>query len=225
MFFKQIGTQLSIGSALLMIGSAIAIGFIMSLLYRFTHRREGHSAQFMITLIMLPTVIALIIMLIGNNIARAFSLAGAFSLIRYRSTPGNPRDLTFVLLSLAIGVACGIGYVGYAIVFALVLSALLLLLEAVKFGSRGSKNMTLTVAIPESINYEGILDDVLSEMTDASSLIKIRTTDFGTMFELKYSIRLKANISSKQFIDEIRTKNGNMNVTLTLAPTDVNEIW
>ena len=223
--FNKIGTELNFQSAAIIVGCAILMGAVIALIYRFTHRNEGFSSQFMVTLVMVPTVISLIIMLIGSNLATAFSIAGVFSLIRYRSTPGNPKDLTYVLMAVGIGVACGTGYVGYGAFFVVVVGLLMIVLDAVHFGSHDNGAFNLRVTIPESINYDGLFDEVMKECTSSFKLRGVMTTNFGTLYEMRYTVKLKKGVSTRDFMDKIRALNGNLDVIMTLAPTEKAEQW
>jgi uncharacterized membrane protein YhiD involved in acid resistance len=163
-----------------------------------------------------PTVIAIIILLIGSNVARAFSLAGAFSIIRFRSAPGDPKDIAYVLFTMAAGLSCGVGYFGYAILFTVFLCSLMFILNMLNFGVKKSSHKTLKITIPEDLDYEGAFDDVFDEFTKAYELKKVRTTDLGSLYELAYIITMDNQVNQKDFIDALRCRNGNLNITLSM---------
>lgn len=210
------GDTLTLVPMLQALGTALILGLVISLVYIRTHKEEGYSAGFTITLIMLPAIIAIIIMLIGNNIARAFSLAGAFSLIRFRSAPGDPKDIAYVFFTLAVGLACGMGYLAYGAIFVVVLCLVMVLLQSFNFGKLRSSCMQLKITIPEDLNFQGLFDDILERYTNSWSLKRVKTADFGTIFEVVYIINLKSADEQKQFIDELRCRNGNLNISLTM---------
>lgn len=210
-------TTLSFGSAVIIILSALAFGLVISLVYMATHKKEAYAPGFIITLIMLPAIIAMIIYLIGNNVARAFSLAGAFSLIRFRSAPGNAKDITYVFFTLGVGLACGMGYIAYAAIFAAIMCLVMVVLMKLRFGNRNDSGMVLKIVIPEHMDYDGVFDPVLEAFTSNHKLLKVKTTEFGALFELTYAITMKTAQSSKQFIDQLRCLNGNMNVSLMVS--------
>ena len=139
------GESFTLLNALIIITSSIVLGLIISFAYMRTHKREGYSPSFTVTLIMLPVIISIIILLVGNNVARAFSLAGAFSIIRFRSAPGDPKDITYVFFTLAVGLTCGMGYIGYAFIFTIVLCALTIVLDAIKFAMPKTKTSKLKI--------------------------------------------------------------------------------
>ncbi len=210
------GDTLTLPGVLLALGLSLVLGLVVSLVYIATHRAEGYSAGFTVTLIMLPAIISIIIMLIGNNVARAFSLAGAFSLIRFRSAPGDPKDIAYVFFSMAVGLACGMGYLLYGIIFVVVLCIVMVVLHFSHFARPQSSVMQLKIIIPEDLNYMGLFDDILERYTTSWSLKRVKTADFGTIFEIAYIINMRNPDEQKHFIDELRCRNGNLNVSLTL---------
>lgn len=213
--------SLSLSGMLAAVGMALILGLIISLVYRNTHRQEGYSTSFLITLIMLPAIISIIILLIGNNVARAFSLAGAFSLVRFRSAPGDPKDIAYVFFTLAVGLACGMGYLAYGTIFALILSLVMIVLHYTGFGKVKSEAMQLKITIPENLNFQGLYDDILSKYAETWKQKQVKTTDFGTLFQVVYLITLKSGVNQKQFLDELRCRNGNQNISLTLRENEM----
>lgn len=204
---------------LLCVGFAFFIGFLISLVYMFTHRKEGYSQSYVFTMVMLPTVISLILLLI-NTVAGALSLAGAFALVRFRSVPGDPKDISYIFYAMAAGVACGIGYIGYAIVFFVVIGIFMCILSELNFGANKKDSMTLKITIPENLDYKGLFDPVLKRYTSFFKLRRVRTSNFGTLFELVYSVDVPVNVDQKKFIDELRALNGNMNINLIMFRYD-----
>ena len=213
------GESFTLTNSLLVIGTSIILGILISLVYMKTNKESSINSGFSTTLIMLPVIISIIILLVGNNVARAFSLAGAFSIIRFRSAPGDPKDIAYIFFTLAIGLTCGMGYVTYAVLFTLILSAVMIGLHITKFTEPKNKIMQLKITVPEDLNYEGVFEEVL----DNYNIERVRTRDFGSLFELTYTINLKPEINQKSFIDELRCRNGNLNITLTLSNSTYGE--
>lgn len=207
---------LNLGTALAVIFSSLLLGLLVSVVYIKNQREQGYSGTFAVTLIMLPAIIALIIMLVGNNVARAFSLAGAFSLIRFRSAPGDPKDIAYIFFTLAVGLACGMGYIGYGALFAVILCSVISVLNLLKFAGNQPVPMRLKVLVPENLNYQGLFDDIFAEYTTDQRLLRVKTTDFGSLFEMIYDIKLKDGVDQKQFIDRLRTRNGNLSIALNI---------
>lgn len=214
------GGSFTFTNSLMIIGISIILGLVIGLLYMRVNKKEGYSTGFTFTLVILPIIISTIILLVGNNVARAFSLAGAFSIIRFRSAPGNPKDITYIFFTLAVGLACGMGYISYAAMFTAIISLFILALDAINFAVPKSQVMQLKLTIPEDLNYEGAFDDILRNYLDSYKLRKVKTRDFGSLFELNYVVNFKSGVSHKKFIDELRSRNGNLNIALTLAGYD-----
>lgn len=209
--------ELTLTHALLTLFIAIALGAIISLTYMKT--QAAYAQNFALTMIVLPVIVAIIILLIGSNIARAFSLAGAFSIIRFRSAPGDPKDIAFVLFTMAAGLACGVGSFGYAALFTIVLCLLMFFLKAIKFGAKKATQKTLKVTIPENLGYEEAFEELFKKFDIGYELRKVRTTELGSLYELVYEITLGPSANQKQFLDAVRSRNGNLDVTLTMSPT------
>jgi hypothetical protein len=214
------GTDITITTVLAVTAAAIILGLIISQVYIKTNNNSGYNSGFATTLIMLPLIISIIILLVGNNVARAFSLAGAFSIIRFRSVPGEPRDISYVLFTLAIGLACGMGFIGYGVIFTIILCLLMVVLEKSKFTYHKNKKMQLRIMVPEDLNYEDAFDEILNKYTSSWSIENIKTKEFGAVFELTYLINLPEGANKKNFIDELRCRNGNLKISLTLSGFD-----
>ena len=213
-------SELALNTFLMATLSAVAAGFIISLIYLITNKKEGYSQSYVWTIIMLPPIVAIVIATIGNNVASSLSLAGAFTLVRFRSAPGDPKQIAYVFYATATGLICGLGYIGYAFIFLALIAAIIAILYKTKFGAPATSSMTLKISIPENLNYVGLFDNVLSKYSTDWRLKRAKTTEFGTLFELIYSIEMNNSANQKAFIDEIRTLNGNLNVTLVLYKYD-----
>jgi hypothetical protein len=212
---------ITLTSLLAALGVAFAVGLFISFVYIKTHANKTPSQSFALTLVLLPAVVTIIILLVGNNVARAFSLAGAFSIIRFRSAPGDAKDITFVLFSMAVGLASGMGFLLYSVVSGLSLCAVMVLLEVCKYGKSNSSAKTLKITIPENLDYQGAFDDIFQKYALKTSLLKVKTTELGSLYELTYSVVAKIDQSEKDFIDALRCRNGNLNITLVIdAPAN-----
>ncbi|MDE5584611.1 MAG: DUF4956 domain-containing protein [Ruminococcus sp.] len=207
------------GEFFLCIGVAVILGFFISLIYMATHKKEGYSQSYVFTMVMLPVIVAMILLLI-NTPAGALSLAGAFTLVRFRSVAGDPKDIAYIFFAMSAGTACGLGYIGFAIVFFLALGIILYLFSTFNFGACKSSHMTLKIAIPENLDYQGVFEPVLNKYTNFHRLRRVKTTNFGTLFELIYSVDVPDSTDQKKFIDELRTLNGNMTINLVLFRYD-----
>lgn len=209
------GESFTLLNALIVIGASVISGLLISLAYMYTHKREGYVSSFVVTLVMLPVIISIIILLVGNNVARAFSLAGAFSIIRFRSAPGDPKDISYIFFTLAVGLACGMGYIVYAGIFTVILCGVMIVIDLVRFGENKAEEMQLSITVPEDLNFQGIFDEILDKYSDSWKMRRVRTRDFGALFELTYKIVIKNTVDKKKFLDELRCRNGNLNISLT----------
>ena len=180
-----------------------------------THKSGVYSQGFVLTLVMMPIIISIIIMLVGSNIARAFSLAGAFSIIRFRSSMGDPKDVAYIFFTMAIGLAVGTGFLAYAVLFALLLCLIMFLLGKMNFGRKKNPPKLLKIMMPENMDYENTFDDIFEKYTKTYEKLKVRTADLGSLFEVWFEVSLKNDVSEKSMIDEIRCRNGNLTITVT----------
>lgn len=216
-----LGTSLSISKALILLGVATVLGLLIGFTYILTHRKSGYMQSFLVTLIMLPAIVTIIILLLQDNMLGAISLGGAFALIRFRTTLREPKDLAFIFFTIAVGLGCGMGYIAYAVVFGLFLCLVMLILDRINFGHSDENTVSIKVTVPENLNFQGLLDDIMAKYADSYVMKKVRTVDFGSLFELTYRVRLKNNVDQKAMIDEIRTRNGNLNVAVVLYEYDL----
>lgn len=199
---------------MLTLGVSFILGMLISITYMKTFTKNSHSQGLVLTLIMLPTIISIVILLVGSNVARAFSLAGVFSIIRFRSSMGDPKDIAYIFFAVAAGLACGAGLLGYAAIFTIILCVLMILLSLVNFGSPKGNTKVLKITIAEDMEFEGVFDDIFEKYTHKATIRKARTADLGTLYEVVFDVVMKKDVSEKQFIDELRVRNGNLNIIL-----------
>lgn len=206
---------ITLPTALITMVIAVALGGIIAFTY-YKVQEDSYQQSMAVTLLMLPVILSVIILFVGSNVARAFSLAGTLSIIRFRSAPGDPKDIGFIFFDIAAGLACGVGMYGYGAVFAIFLCIVILLAEKLNIFRKNELCKTLRITIPENLNYQDAFDDVLKKYTKKYSLTKIKTTDLGALFELYYNVKLKSDENEKEFLDELRCRNGNLNIILTV---------
>lgn len=205
---------IDIGPTLLIVLIGLVLGFAISGTYYLSTTKKNRSASFFISLVILPTIVAIVILLVGENVARAFSLAGIFTLVRFRSIPGDSKDITFVFLAMAVGLSIGLGYLTLGACVTVILGAVIVIVFKLRFGMPKQNEKSLKITIPEDLNYENAFDDLFEKYTDICEMIKVKTTNMGTLFELHYDVIMKASVSEKEFIDLIRCRNGNLNIQL-----------
>jgi hypothetical protein len=164
----------------------------------------------------LPAIVGVVILLIGGNLARAFSMAGIFTIVRFRSIPGDAKDISFVFLTMATGLAVGLGYLTLGVVVAVLISVVIILVSKAGVGLPKQKEKSLRITIPEDMNYQGIFDEVFSKYTSFCEMQKVKTSNMGTLFELTYDIILKDAALEKEFLDALRCRNGNLQIALSV---------
>ena len=209
-FSSIIENTITLRSFLICTAVSIVLGILTALVYMFKNRC---SQSFAVTLAVLPTIVEVVIMLVNGNIGAGVAVAGAFSLVRFRSAPGTAKEIGTIFLAMAIGLATGMGYVTLAFVLFVIIAVCMLVLNAVNFGGREDSLRTLKITIPENLDYDGVFDDLFEKYTYKAELEKVKTSNMGTLFDLQYTIALKSAEMPKEFLDEIRTRNGNLNIT------------
>ena len=204
-----IGTELTLSAFLICTAVSLVLSIGLALVSRF----RAHSTQsFAVTLAILPVVVQALIMLVNGNIGTGVAVAGAFSLVRFRSAPGTAREIGVLFLGMAIGLATGMGYVGLAALTFVIVSAALLALTALKFGQHDSGERILKITIPENLDYEGLFDDLFDQYTKPHTLVKVKPSNMGTLYELEYRVTLRSDSVPKAFLDALRCRNGNLNI-------------
>ena len=204
-----IAPVMSLSAFLICMLTAIVLGILTALVFMASSRHSGSWAQ---SLALLPPIVTLVIMMVNGNIGAGLAVAGTFALVRVRSVPGSAKEIAGLFMTVAIGLACGMGYVAYAGLFFVIMAVLVFTLGKLRFGEAGRAHRQLKIMIPENLDYEGLFDDLFEKYTVSHELVKVRTTNVGTLYELTYDIRLKSDQVSKEFIDEIRCRNGNLNI-------------
>ncbi len=189
---------------------SLAIGAYIA----FMSNLKGSTSKSMtITLALLPAIVQLVIMLVNGNIGAGIAVAGAFSLVRFRSQPGSGQDITNIFLAMAVGLATGMGYIGLGIVFAVIITVANLILKSINFGMAGTDVKTVKITVPESLDFEGIFDDIFTRYTKDAELIDVKTTGMGSLYKLTYNVTMRPGVSTKGMIDEMRIRNGNLEIS------------
>ena len=211
-----LGTEITLTSFLICTGVSLLLGIGIALVAGYRNRSTQSLA---ITLAILPAVVQAVIMLVNGSIGAGIAVAGAFSLVRFRSAPGSAREIAAIFLAMAIGLATGMGYVVLAVLLFVILAGVMLALTALRFGQRGDDARILKITIPEDLDYDGLFDDLFERYTTAHTLEKVKTTNMGTLYELRYRINLRQEPVPKAFLDELRCRNGNLNITCSREET------
>ena len=222
-FDSEFAYVISLTDFLLCLGAAILLGILLAVAYSF---RAGFTKSFVTSLALLPALVCVVIMMVNGNIGAGVAVAGAFSLVRFRSAPGTAREIAAVFLAMGIGLVCGMGYLAFAAVFTVIMGGLFALYNCIDIGFfRGmTVNKRLNITIPEDLDYTNVFDDIFKEYTTKCHLIKVKSTNMGSMFRLTYDIVLRDASKEKEFIDKLRTRNGNLEIMVAREETNTGEL-
>ena len=209
--FSTAEATISVQNFLICIVVGIVLGIIISITHKLTTKTTPH---FLVTLAILPVLVQVVILLINGNLGTSLAVAGAFSLIRFRSMPGNSKEIISVFWSMAIGLALGMGYVTLAVIITAIVAVLMFIFSKFTDKLSNGTERKLKIVIPENLDYEEVFEDVFKKYTNKVELIKTKTTNMGSMYELNYMISMKKDVKEKEFMDEIRVRNGNMLVMI-----------
>ena len=201
--------DLSTAGALGCLLASVICGLVIAFLYMF---RSSYTKSFVIGLVILPALVQVVITVVNGNLGAAVSVMGAFSLIRFRSLPGTSKDITFIFFAMAVGLANGMGFVYYSGAIVIMLALIYLLLVVSKFGDGNLKEKSLKVLIPETLDYMTVFDDIFEKYLNKVDLVRVKTEDLGSIFELSYLVSLKDPSQEKEFVDALRTRNGNLTI-------------
>ena len=186
--------------------------------------KNTYSKGFVVTLALLPAIVQVVIMMVNGNIGTGVAVAGAFSLVRFRSVPGNARDIVSIFFAMAVGLATGMGYLFYALLFLVIIGVVNVALLCSRFGDGKANVRTLKITVPENLDYEGLFDDLLQQYATSYTLEKVRTTNMGSLFELSYTVRLKGDMPPKAFLDALRCRNAHQNSAVSRPHTVKEEL-
>lgn len=204
---------ISVQDFLLCLGVSLALGLIMAAAYMF---KNEYTKSFLVTVSLLPAVVCVVIMMVNGNIGAGVAVAGAFSLVRFRSAPGSAKEIVTIFLAMGAGLIAGMGYLGFAALFTVIMCAMFLLCNAIAGNTRSEAvRKTIKITIPEDLDYSGAFDDIFEEYTKRSELVKVKTTNMGSMFRLTYNVTLLDAAKEKQMIDRIRERNGNLEIVVS----------
>ena len=201
----------SLSSILLCMGVALVLGFVVALIYMLT--TERYTKNFAITLVILPLLVGIVLLSVNGNLGTSIAVLGTFGLICFRSIPGTSKEISSIFFAMAIGVACAMGQIYYAILFTIVIAIVLVVLSKTSFGVPKPTSRHLKVMIPEDLDYTGVFEDIFSKYTKSHSLQQVKTVNLGSMYLLDYQLELRAPENEKKMIDEMRMRNGNLSIT------------
>ena len=223
LFDSDLVSVITVTDFLLCLGFSLVLGLIMAFSYMY---RTRYTKSFVVTLALLPAVVCVVIMLVNGNVGTGVAVAGAFSLVRFRSVPGTAKEICTLFLAMSAGLIAGMGYLGFSVLFTVVMCAMFSLYNRLDFGAKknAAAYKTFSITIPEDLDYSGIFDDVFAEYTVSHDLARVKSTNMGSMFKLTYNVVLRDVSREKEMIDKIRCRNGNLEITVSKQETTVAEL-
>lgn len=223
LFDSDMSAVIPIGDFLLCVGASLVIGLILAATHMYHSR---YTKSFVLTLSLLPAVACVVIMMVNGNVGAGVAVAGAFSLVRFRSAPGTAKEITMLFLAMGAGLIAGMGYLGYAFLFTVVMCAISLMYNRLDFGTRKNAACykTMNITIPEDLDYSQVFEDLLQEYTSTYELVRVKTTNMGSLFRLTYDLVLRDAAKEKELIDKLRCRNGNLEITVSRQETMVTEL-
>ncbi|MBR1861241.1 MAG: DUF4956 domain-containing protein [Lachnospiraceae bacterium] len=204
------------------VGVSMVIGVFLAWLYSI---RNKASKSFLISIAIMPAIVCVVIMMVNGNVGAGVAVAGAFSLVRFRSQPGSAREISTIFIAMGAGLIAGMGYLAYAAVFTIAMALIMTLLTFIRFkGSDDDMKKELRITIPEDLNYSDVFTDILDEYTSESELVSVKTSNMGSLFKLRYKVLLKDITKEKEFMDMLRTRNGNLEISMSNQEVIPNEL-
>ena len=196
---------------------SLALGAVIAWASGFKNRQ---SKGFSLSIMLIPVIVQMVIMLVSDNVGAGIAVMGTFSLVRFRSAPGSAREIVSIFLAMAAGMATAKGYLGVGIVFVAVISLILVLSNFVKIKDSDDLQRDLKITIPEDLNYAHEFDDLFGKYTKQAKLVNVKTTNMGSLYKLSYRVELKSEDSVQAFIDELRCRNGNLEIAVMIPPIE-----
>ena len=221
--FTTTASTVTAGTFLLCVACSLVLGLLLAAAYMF---RSRYTKSFVATVAMLPAVVCVVIMMVNGNIGAGVAVAGVFGLVRFRSVPGTAKEIGIIFLAMGAGLIAGMGYLGYAALFTIVMCAVMLLYNSLDFGTKKNAALykTLRVTIPEDLDYTNVFEDIFPQYVREWELNQVKTTNMGSLFRLTYDITLRDAGEEKALIDALRTRNGNLEITVSKQETTSTEL-
>lgn len=191
------------------------VSIILGIIIAYTHKKTSkYSKNFLVTLAILPALVETVMIMVNGNLGTSVAIVGAFSLVRFRSIPGTSKEILSVFFAMAIGLATGMGHIFFATIITIIISLSIILFSKLKIFDTKDEERILKITIPENLDYTNMFEDIFKKFTNESKLESVKTTNMGSLFELSYRIVFNKNINEKEFIDELRVRNGNLKIML-----------
>lgn len=200
---------------------SLILGLVIASVYMY---KSECTKSFAVTLVLMPVIVQMVIMLVNGNLGTGVAVAGAFSLVRFRSAPGSAKEISSIFLAMAVGLATGMGFLGTAAVFTIIAEAVWFVLVQTSFGEKKEEEKVLRITIPESLDYTSVFDDIFAQYLTKCELVQVKTTNMGSLFKLEYRITFRAEGEEKKMIDQLRCRNGNLEILCSCAQTGREEL-
>ncbi|MDO4747968.1 MAG: DUF4956 domain-containing protein [Eubacteriales bacterium] len=222
-FDTDLTSVISVTDFLLCLGFSLMLGLILAFAYMY---RTRYTKSFVVTLALLPAVVCIVIMMVNGNVGAGVAVAGAFSLVRFRSVPGTAKEICTLFLAMGTGLITGMGYLGFATLFTLIMCIIFFIYNRLDFGTKNNAATykTLTIVIADDLDYTGVFDDIFSTYTKSFELIRVKSTNLGSMFKLTYNITMRDINKEKEMIDKLRCRNGNLEISVSKQDTSMSEL-
>ncbi len=206
--------SITVGNFLACLIVSLMIGFFLAIISTYKNR---YSRSFILTISLLPAIVCVVIMMVNGNIGAGVAVGGAFSLVRFRSAQGSAKEICTIFLTMGAGLIAGMGYLGFAVLFALIMGGMLVLYTSLDAATKRdiTNEKKLVILLPENLDYNEIFDDVMAKYSVKSELVSVKTTNMGSLFKLTYNVVLKSQSLEKEFIDKLRCKNGNLEISIS----------
>ncbi|MCC8181879.1 MAG: DUF4956 domain-containing protein [Clostridiales bacterium] len=223
LFDSSTTAVISVTDFLLCVGCSLVIGLLLAGAYLY---RSRYTRSFVVTLAILPAVVCVVIMMVNGNVGAGVAVAGTFSLVRFRSVPGTAKEIGALFLAMGAGLMTGMGYLGFALLFTLILCGVTMLYTRLSLGlgKRSALNKTLHITIPEDLDYTGVFEELFAQYATSWELVRVKTTNMGSLFRLTYDLTLRSPDVEKELIDRLRCRNGNLEITISRQETVVTEL-
>ena len=221
-FDNGLTQAIGVAQFILCLGVSLALGLLLAAVYMW---KNEYTGSFLISLALLPAVVCVVIMMVNGNIGAGVAVAGAFSLVRFRSAPGSAKEILAIFLAMGTGLIAGMGYLGYAALFTVIMGTVFLLYNVLENTAKNATvYKTVKITIPEDLDYTGAFDGIFAEYTKKYELVRVKTTNMGSMFRLTYDVTLKEGSLEKEMIDRIRERNGNLEITVSKQESKITEL-
>lgn len=214
--------EIVVGDFFICLAISLVAGLLLAMAYTY---KSVYTKSFVLTLAILPAVVSVVIIMVNGNVGTGVAVAGVFSLVRFRSVPGTAKEIGAIFIAMSSGLVFGMGYMAYGLVFALILSLFTMLYSSSNLGEKKNfENKTIIVTIPEDLNYTNVFDDLMEKYTNKHTMTHVKSTNMGSLFKISYNIELKDVNKEKEFIDEMRCRNGNLEISIFPIQTNTNEL-